>query len=109
MPSNEMPRKMNGATDAGRSKPCARPQAAMAPPYFVIDRRLASACEPAQSTPPAQRPFPSPFPRAAGGGGVSIFPRRQEISERVRARRIDARGPALLAKRLRRARKLGAV
>ena len=41
--------------------PAARPQAAMAPAYFVIDRTLASVVEPTLSTPPAQRSFESGF------------------------------------------------
>ena len=39
--------------------PAARPQAAMAPPYFVIESRLASVVEPTLSMPPAQRSFAS--------------------------------------------------
>src|SRR6202007_3354966 len=55
MPRRHTPRKINGATEDGRSMPAARPQAAMAPPYFVIESRLASVVEPTLSTPPAQR------------------------------------------------------
>src|SRR5437660_1333068 len=54
MPRRHTPRKINGATEDGRSIPAARPQAAIAPPYFVIDSRLASVVEPTLSTPPAQ-------------------------------------------------------
>ena len=39
--------------------PPARPQAAMAPPYFVIDSTLASVVEPTVSTPAAQRSLAS--------------------------------------------------
>ena len=35
--------------------PAARPQAAIAPPYLVIESRFASVVEPTLSTPPAQR------------------------------------------------------
>ena len=59
MPRRHTPRKINGATEDGRSMPAARPQAAMAPPYFVIESRLASVVEPTLSTPPAQRSFAS--------------------------------------------------
>ena len=48
MPKSDTPRKMNGATLVGRSMPPASPQAATAPPYFVIDSRLASVVEPTE-------------------------------------------------------------
>ena len=65
MPKSDTPRKMNGATLPGRSMPPASPQAATAPPYFVIDSRLASVVEPTESMPPAQRSLASGF----GGAG----------------------------------------
>src|SRR6201999_3376339 len=59
MPRRHAPRKMNGATEAGRSMPAASPPAAMAPPYFFIDNRWASVVDPTLSTPPAQRSLAS--------------------------------------------------
>ena len=61
MPRRHTPRKINGATEDGRSMPAARPQAAMAPPYLVIESRFASVVEPTLSMPPAQRSFASGF------------------------------------------------
>ena len=63
MPKSDTPRKMNGATLPGRSMPPASPQAATAPPYLVIDSRLASVVEPTESMPPAQRSLASGLPR----------------------------------------------
>src|SRR4029077_10886541 len=57
MPRRHTPRKINGATEDGRSIPAARPQAPTAPPYFVIESRLASVVDPTLSMPPAQRSF----------------------------------------------------
>ena len=54
MPKSDTPRKMNGATLPGRSMPPASPQAAMAPPYLVIDSALANVVDPTESMPPAQ-------------------------------------------------------
>src|SRR3977135_4736934 len=51
------PRKINGATEDGRSIPAARPHAAIAPAYLVIERMLARVVEPTLSIPPAQRSF----------------------------------------------------
>src|SRR5882762_1049129 len=59
MPRRHTPRKINGATEDGRSIPAARPQAATAPPYLVIESRLASVVDPTLSMPPAQRSFAS--------------------------------------------------
>ena len=36
MPASVTPRRMKGATEVGRSMPCASPQAATAPPYLVM-------------------------------------------------------------------------
>ena len=55
MPMSDTPRRMNGATEVGKSIPPASPQAATAPPYRVIDSTLASVVEPTASMPPAQR------------------------------------------------------
>ena len=59
MPRRQTPRKMNGATDDGRSIPAASPQAATAPPYLVIDRTFESVVDPTLSIPPAHRSFAS--------------------------------------------------
>jgi len=61
MPRSETPRRINGATEVGKSMPPASPQAATAPPQRVIETTLASVVEPTASMPPAQRPFPSGF------------------------------------------------
>src|ERR1051325_10526288 len=74
MPKSDPPHKMNGATLPGRSMPPARPQAAMAPPYFVIDNALASVAEPTESMPPAQRSL------ASGPPDVFARPQRVEIA-----------------------------
>src|SRR5882762_7178039 len=57
MPRRHTPRKINGATEDGRSIPAARPHAAIAPAYLVIERMLARVVEPTLSIPPAQRSF----------------------------------------------------
>src|SRR5258705_11342016 len=57
MPKRHTLRKINGATEDGRSIPAARPHAAMAPRDFGIERMLASVDDPTLSTPPAQRSF----------------------------------------------------
>jgi hypothetical protein len=59
MPISDTPRRMNGATEAGKSIPPASPQAATAPPWRVIDSTLASVVEPTESMPPAHRSWPS--------------------------------------------------
>src|SRR5581483_9591629 len=61
MPKSETPRRMNGATEEGRSIPCARPQAAIAPPYLVMEMTFASVAEPTLSMPAPQRSLPSGF------------------------------------------------
>src|SRR5215510_3763301 len=55
MPMSDTPRRMNGATVAGRSIPPASPQAATAPPYRGIDSTLASVVDPTVSMPPTHR------------------------------------------------------
>ena len=62
MPSSETPRRMNGATEVGRSMPCASPQAATAPSALVMASTLASVVDPTASIPAAQRSLPSGLP-----------------------------------------------
>src|ERR1700712_5567410 len=83
MPSSETPRRMKGATEAGRSMPCARPQAAIAPSARVIARRLARVAEPTASIPAAQRSL-------ARGRGVPDRSARSMISAAPRPRRDPA-------------------
>jgi len=56
--------------------PPARPQAATAPPYFVIDSALASVVEPTESMPPAQRSLASGLPGAESSARpmISVAP-----------------------------------
>ena len=68
MPSSDTPRRMKGATEVGRSMPAALPQAATAPPAFVMAMTLARMVEPTVSTPPAQRSLSSSF----GGAGELV-------------------------------------
>jgi DNA-binding transcriptional LysR family regulator len=72
-PASVTPRRMNGATFAGRSMPCARPQAATVPPYLICDSTLASVALPATSMAPAQRSL-------ASGFGVPLNSSRATIS-----------------------------
>jgi hypothetical protein len=61
MPRSEAPRRINGATEVGKSMPPASPQAATVPPQRVIESTLASVVERTASMPPTKRPFPSGF------------------------------------------------
>ena len=62
MPASVTPRRMNGATVAGKSIPCARPHAATMPSYFVEAHTLTSVCEPTVSTAAAHRSVCSGLP-----------------------------------------------
>jgi hypothetical protein len=42
MPASVTPRKMNGATEAGKSMPCASPHAVTTPPYRTWAQALTS-------------------------------------------------------------------
>ena len=68
MPSSDTPRRMKGATEVGRSMPAALPQAATAPPAFVMAMTLARMVEPTVSTAPAQRSLSRSF----GGAGELV-------------------------------------
>jgi hypothetical protein len=46
MPRSEAPRRINGATEVGKSMPPASPQAATSAPERVIESTLASVVEP---------------------------------------------------------------
>ena len=65
IPAKVTPRRINGITVAGRSGPCAKPQAATVPPYLVCAMALAKVWLPTASTTPAHcslsngRPFPT--------------------------------------------------
>ncbi len=61
MPRSETPRRINGATELGKSIPPASPQAATAPPYRVIASTFASVVEPTVSIPAAKRSFANGF------------------------------------------------
>src|SRR5215207_3763962 len=77
IPRSDTPRRMNGATEVGRSMPPASPQAAIAPRYFVIERRFASVVEPTASMPAAQRSLASGFaaPESSLRSTISAAPR----------------------------------
>ena len=64
MPAKVTPRKMKGATELGKSMPCAKPQAVTTPPYFVLAQALARVWLPTVSTTPAQRSLASGLPGA---------------------------------------------
>src|ERR1700689_3925413 len=89
MPNRHTPLKINGATEDGRSMPAARPQAATAPRYLVIERTLASVVEPTLSIPPAQRSLASGFagPESWGRSLTSAPPARPETLQVVGLRR----------------------
>src|SRR6185437_1773607 len=56
-PASVTPRRMKGATVAGKSMPCARPHAATAPSAIVCAHAFASVWLPTESTTAAQRSF----------------------------------------------------
>ena len=71
--------------------PAARPQAAMAPRYFVIERILASVVEPTLSMPPAQRSLAS-----------DLDPRKlTEITHEIGLEEVVAAGAKILAGQVR--------
>ena len=76
--------------------PAASPQAAIAPRYLVIDRRLASVVEPTLSTPPAQRSLASGL---AGSGKLVAVDHlgRAEVLEIVALRRPPRGGDDVIA------------
>ncbi|MNW02609.1 hypothetical protein D3C71_1984220 [compost metagenome] len=62
IPARVTPRKMNGATDAGKSMPWARPQAATVPLALVLAQALAKVWLPTESMTAAQRSLASGLP-----------------------------------------------
>src|SRR4029079_4627159 len=58
-PASVTSRRMKGMTVAGRSEPCAKPQAATAPSYLICEITFASVRLPTESTAPAQRSVPN--------------------------------------------------
>ena len=76
--------------------PAASPQAAIAPPYFVIESRLASVVEPTLSTPPAQRSLLSGR-RCRGKLGAVDDLGRAEALQVVGLRRAAGRGDDVIA------------
>src|SRR6266567_7049297 len=71
--SSDLARRMNGATEPGRSMPPANPHAATAPPYRVMESTLASVVEPTLSMPPAQRSLPSDLGVPASSARSMIY------------------------------------
>ena len=57
-----MPRNINGATEPGKSIPCARPHAVTTPPYFNEAQILAKVWLPTESIAAAKRSFCSGLP-----------------------------------------------
>ena len=86
MPRSETPRRINGATEVGKSMPPASPQAATAPPYRVIDSTLASVVEPTVSMPPAKRSFANGLagPASSLRSMMSAAPKRLSDSRTAR-------------------------
>ncbi|MNV92679.1 hypothetical protein D3C71_1872990 [compost metagenome] len=78
MPSKATPRRMNGATDAGKSMPWASPQAATAPRYCMAAQTLAKVWLPTESTAPAQRSLARGLPGSdrLARSMISLAPRR---------------------------------
>ena len=72
----ELAVSVNGATDAGRSMPCASPHAATHPFSWVIDSTLASVWLPTASTAPAHRILPSARagPDSSSRGTIVVAP-----------------------------------
>jgi hypothetical protein len=82
---------MNGSTVAGKSAPCASPQAATAPLKRTCAQALTSVCEPTVSTTPAQRSLCSGLPGADSALRSTIAPAPSARSQGSSAvRPVDA-------------------
>ena len=72
IPNNETPLKIKGATEAGKSMPCAKPHAATAPPYFILAQTFARVWLPTESTAAAHCSFIKGLP-GADNSALSII------------------------------------